>query len=209
MITTTQQLVDRILRFYYNNYPSQDSILSNNEVLLYINDAAAAVAVKQANEAYAITGTQEIPDGFITTVKITSLSKDENTGYYYATLPHPPFGIPRGNGINSCFFTGSKGHSRPILYVSPNEVDFFRTIPHPPQAAYYWVEGSTIFLYVPTNIPTSFNLNVRMATMQTTNLSAPINLPPDAIDTVFSLVIDKMIKRKSIKEDYNTDGKDR
>lgn len=209
MITTTQQLLDRIKRFYYNNYPSQDSVLSDNEVLLYVNDAAAAVAVKQANDSYAITGTQEIPDGFITTVKISSLTKDSSTGYYYATLPHPPFGIPKGNGINSCFFSGIKGQSKPILYVSANEVDFFRSLPHPPLAAYYWVEGVTIYLYVPSNLPPSVSLNVRMATMQTADLDAPINLPPDSIDGIFNVVIEKMIKRKGIKEDNNTDGKDR
>ena len=209
MVTTTQQLLDRLKRFYYNNYPSQDSVLTDNEVLLYVNDAVASVAVKQANDAYAITGIQEIPDGYVTTFKLTSLTKDSSTGYYHATLPHPPFGLPKGNGINSCFFTGVKGQSKPILYVSANELDFFRNIPHPSQAAYYWVEGSTIYLYVKTNLPTSVNLNVRMATMQTSNLNVPINLPPDAVEMVFNLVIDKLIRRKGIQDDGATDGKDK
>ena len=72
MITTTQNIIDRVKRFYYNNYASQDSTLSDNEILLYINDAVASVAVKQANDSYAITGIQEIPDGYITTFKLTS-----------------------------------------------------------------------------------------------------------------------------------------
>ena len=206
MICTVQQMVDRVRRAYYNDYPNDNSVLSDNELLLYINDAVATIATKQANEAYAITGVVSIPEGYLTTYKITSFTKDVDTGYYSSTLPHPPFGLPQNSGVNSVFFTGVKGQSKPILYVSANEVDYFRSMPHPPNAAYYWIENTTLFLWVKTLLPTGTKVSVRMATHVTSNLSAPINVPPEALSMVFDLVMQKIMPRQNIAEDAIVDG---
>ncbi len=37
--TTRQQLIDRILRFYYDGVPDDSATITPNEVDLYINDA--------------------------------------------------------------------------------------------------------------------------------------------------------------------------
>ena len=209
LICTTSQMIDRVRRGYYNNFPSDDSVLSDNELLLHINDAVAAVAVKQTNDAFALTGIRMVPDGYITTYKLKSFTKDADTGYYYATLPHVPFGLAENSGINSCFFSGTKGQSRPILYVSGNEVDYFKNMATPPGAAFYWVEGSTLYLWVKTNLPPGAQVSVRMATHVTSNLDAPINVPPDAISLVYDLVMQKIITRKNIIQDNITDGIER
>ncbi len=209
MIVTTNQMIDRVRRAYYNDYPDDASVLTDNELLLHINDAVAIVATKQANDAYAVTGIRMVPDGYITTYKITSFTKDADTGYYYASLPHVPFGLPENSGINSVFFTGAKGQSKPILYVSGNELDYFKNIATPPGAAFYWVEGSTIYMWVKTTLPTSAQISVRMATHVTSNLDATINVPPDAIGMVYDLVMQKIMSRKNIVSDNITDGTER
>lgn len=209
LICTTSQMIDRVRRGYYNNFPSDDSVLSDNELLLHINDAVAQVATKQANDAYAVTGIRMVPDGYITTYKLTSFVKDADTGYYYASLPHVPFGLPENSGINSCFFSGTKGQSKPILYVAGHEVDYFKNMATPPGAAFYWVEGSTLYLWVKTNLPTGTQVSVRMATHVTSNLDAAINVPPDAISMVFDLVMQKIMPRKNIVQDNITDGTER
>lgn len=206
MICTVQQMVDRVRRAYYNDYPNDNSVLSDNELLLYINDAVASVATKQANEAYTVTGVVSIPEGYLTTYKITSFTKDVDTGYYTSTLPHPPFGLPQNSGVNSVFFTGVKGQSKPILYVSANEVDYFRGMPYPPNAAYYWIENTTLFLWVKSLLPTGTKVSVRMATHVTNSLSAPINVPPEALSMVFDLVMQKIMPRQNIAEDAIVDG---
>ena len=48
-----------------------------------------------------------------------------------------------------------------------------------------------------------------MATHVTSNLDAPINVPPDAISMVYDLVMQKIIPRKSIVKDNVTDGTER
>jgi hypothetical protein len=206
MIVTTNQMIDRVRRQYYNDYPDDSSVLTDNELLLHINDAVAQVATKQANEAYSIDGITSVPDGYLTTFKLTSFTKDADTNYYYSTLPHPPLGLHSNSAVNSVFFTGTKGPSRPILYVSANEVDYFRNLPHPPQAAYYWIEGATLYMWVKTDLPSGTKVSVRMATHVTSNLDASINVPPDAIGVVFDIIMQKLMVRKNIKSDHIVDG---
>jgi len=206
MIVTTANMIDRVRRQYYNDYPNDESVLTDNELLLHINDAVAFVATKQANDAYAIEGILSVPDGYLTTFKITSFTRDADTGYYYASLPHPPLGLPNSSGVNSVFFTGIKGQSRPVLYVSGNEIDYFRDMPHPPKSAYYWIEGTTLYMYVKSLLPAGTKVSVRMATHVTSNLDAPINVPPDAIGMVFDMVMQRLMIRKNIKQDNITDG---
>jgi len=209
MIVTTNQMIDRVRRTYYNDYPDDASVLSDNELLLHINDAVAVVATKQANESYAITGVVNVPEGYLTTYKITSFTKDADTGYYTSTLPHPPFGLPQNSGVSSVFFAGSKGPSKPILYISANEVDYFRSMPYPPQAAYYWIEGTTLYMWVKTDLPSTSKVYIRMATHVTSSLDASINVPPDAISMVYDLVMQKLMARKNIVSDKITDGIER
>jgi hypothetical protein len=206
MIVSTQNMIDRVRRAYYNDFPNDQSVLSDNEILLHINDVVAQVATKQANDAYTITGIVNVPDGYLTTFKITSFTRDADTGYYYSSLPHPPLGLVQNSGVNSVFFTGIKGQSRPVLYVSANEVDYFRNMAHPPNAAYYWIEGGTLFMWVKSMLPTGTKVSVRMATHVTSNLDASINVPPDAVGMVFDLVMQKLLQRKSIPQDNLTDG---
>lgn len=208
MIVTTEQMIDRVRRQYYNDYPDDSAVLSDNELLLHINDAVAEVMTKQSNDAYAITGLLSTAEAYITTYKLNSFTKDEDTGYYYSTLPHPPIGLPENSGVNSVFFTGTKGQSKPILYVSPNEVDYFRNMPHPPTAAYYWIEGTTLYMWVKTDIATTTKVSVRMATHVTSSLSAPINVPPDAIGMVFDVIMKRLMVRKQVQKDNLTDGKE-
>lgn len=206
MVVTTDNMIDRVRRQYYNDYPNDSAVLTDNELLLHINDAVAQVAVKQSNDAYAITGLISTPEAYITTYKITTFAKDADTGYYYCSLPHPPIGLPENSGVNSVFFTGIKGQSKPVLYVSPNEVDYFASLPYPPQAAYYWIEGVTLYLFVQSSLPSTAKISVRMATHITSSTSIPINVPPDAIGMVFDIVMQRLLVRKNIKSDNITDG---
>jgi hypothetical protein len=208
MVVTTQNIIDRVRRTYYTNYPNDQSVLTDNEILLFVNDAVALAATKQTNENYQVTGILSVPEGYITTFQVTSFTKNPDTDFYSTTIPHPPLGLPGNSGIQSCTFVGVGGMSRPVIYVSPNEVDFFRFMPMP-KGAFYWIEGNTLYLFVRNNLPTNPKLNIRMATMVTNNLNAPINVPPDAIDFVYSTVLQKLIQRKTLAADEVTDGKDK
>lgn len=207
--TTRQQLIDRIFRFYYDGIPSDDASLSNNEVDLYINDAIASVMNKQAMDAYNITGIMQVPEGYVTTYTIPTPSLNDLTGFYYSTIPHPPFGLPGDNGVSSVFFGGGMGMSKPILHVKPNEVDYFTSMPMPPQAAFYWIEGNKIYFWCRTDIThISDTIYIRMSSNVQSDNSTILNIPPDAVELVFTDVIQKLLPRKNIRQDNVNDGID-
>lgn len=205
--TTRQQLIDRILRFYYDGIPDEDSQITNNEVDLYINDAIATVMNKQAMDDYNITGIMSVPDGYVTTYTIPTPSLNNSTGFYQSTLPHPPMGSIGESSISGVFFGGNRGQSKPILYIRPSEVDYFAFMPKPPQAAFYWIEGSSIYFWCRTDIThiTDY-IYVRMATNVQSSNSTVLNIPPDAVELVFNDVIQKLLPRKNIRQDNIIDG---
>ena len=208
--TTRQQLIDRILRFYYNDFPGDDAIISNNEIDLYINDAIASVATKQAMDAYNITGIVSVPEGYITTYTLTTPTLDDNTGFYSTAIPHPPIGLPDLASVVGVFFGGARGQSKPILYISPREMDYFLFMPKPPQAAFYWIENSTIYFWCRTDLShTTDNIYIRMATNVQSGANDVLNIPPEAVDLVFTSVIQKILQRKGIVPDLINDGIDR
>jgi hypothetical protein len=207
--TTRQQLIDRILRFYYDGYPDDQSEISNNEVDLYINDAIATVMNKQAMDEYNITGIMSVPEGYITTYTIPTPSLSDTTGFYNSTLPHPPMGLPGESGVVGVYFGGGWGQSKPILHVKPQEVDYFSFMPMPPQATFYWIENSNIYFWCRTDLThISDTIYIRMATNVQSSNSATLNIPPDAVELVFQDVIQKLLMRKNIKSDNLVDGKE-
>jgi hypothetical protein len=209
MLITTRNLIDRCLRAFYGDYPSEEATLTPNLVLLYINDAVALAISKKMQENYVVTGIQSVPDGFVSTFKISSFTKDDNTGYYSASLPHPPMGFAENSSVSGAYFATVKGQSKPILEVKQNEVDYFRFMPHPKNAAYYWIEGNLIYVYVNTNLPVGASIYIRMASHITSSLDAPMNVPPDMVDFVFQTVMQRLLVQKNIVNDNVLDGKDK
>lgn len=207
--TTRQQLIDRILRYYYDGIPDDQAEISTNEVDLYINDAIATVINKQATDEYNITGIMSVPEGYITTYTIPTPSLSDPTGFYYSTLPHPPLGLPGECGVVGVYFGGSWGQSKPILHVKPQEVDYFAFMPMPPQAAFYWIENNKIYFWCRTDLTNiSDTIYIRMASNIQADNSTALNVPPDAVELIFQDVIGKLLPRKNIKADNIIDGKE-
>lgn len=208
--TTRQQLIDRILRAYYNGIPTDDAELTNNEVDLYINDAITAVMNRQMMDDYNITGILSVPDGYITTYQLQAPVYDSNTGNYHTTIPHPPMGIPGTAGILGVYFSGGLGQSQPVLYIRPSEMDYFQFMPKPPQAAFYWIEGNEIYFWCRTDLSQSPDkVNIRMATNVQSGVNDILSVPPDAVDQIFSLTLQKLMARKGVMQDVTNDGIDK
>jgi hypothetical protein len=162
---------------------------------------------KQAMDAYNITGIMSVPEGYVTTYTISTPSLNDSTGFYSSSIPHPPMGLPGDSGVVGVYFGGGMGQSKPVLYVAPHEVDYFMFMPKPPQAAFYWIEGSTIYFWARTDLTrTNDTIYIRMATNVQGNNATVLNIPPDAIDLVFSSVIQKLMPRKGIVQDLINDG---
>jgi len=206
---TWAKAIRRINRRIMNGYPSIGSTLSDNEIELYLIEAIATVMIQEANTSMQIEGVRSIHEGFITTYKITTITKDNTTGFYTVTLPHPPIGMPLGLSIISPYFASSGQISFPLIAVHPNQRGIYNQMPTPNYGIYYWVENNTMYLdgrgvivsglgtlYIPMPSP-------RPATNNDTD---PINLPDEAMSMVFDMVVTKLTARLQTPQDNFNDG---
>ncbi len=206
---TYKVAAERIERRLFNGWPSIAANITSNEIYLYLYEAVAAVIIQQSNLNIRVDGVRSIPEGFITTYKYSTFSKDYNTGLYYITLQAPPINLPLGYSIISPYFANNSNVSSPLILVSSYQRGYNKLLPTPNFGIYAYVEGSTMFidtngtditllgtLYVPM-------LSARSATGNDTDV---INIPDDAMSTVFDIVIQKLTQRLQIPQDNVNDG---
>jgi hypothetical protein len=200
---------ERIKRRIFNGYPTVAENLSNNELYLYLYEAIALVIVQTSEKGLQVEGARSIPEGFITTYKFTSFTKDITTGYYSVVLPHPPVGLPLGYSIVSPYFAANGTTSFPLIAVNPFQRGYYDKIASPNYGVFYFVENNDLYidfrgkdalsagsLYIPM-------LSPRPVTGNDTDL---INLPDDAMSMVFDIVVNKLTQRIQMPTDEINDG---
>jgi hypothetical protein len=72
--------IERILRDLLNDFPDADRKLSNNEVLLHIDQAVAFAMVGSIYNAAKLEGTLTMPEAYLSTYSLGTLSKNEANG---------------------------------------------------------------------------------------------------------------------------------
>jgi hypothetical protein len=214
MITqiTYKVVCERIKRRLANGWPNIKFNITDNEILLYFYDAVATVITKYSNDAYSAEGVRSVPEGFITTYKFTGtqISRDQDTGEYYIILPAPPVNLPLGYSIVSPTFAGSASRSYPLIAIHPHQRGYWNKIATPDYGVYYWVEGSMMYmdsrgvnlinsgltLYLPILSPRS----------ATGDYSDVVNIPDDAMNLCFEMVVQALTERRNTPTDRVNDG---
>jgi hypothetical protein len=153
-----------------------------------------------------LEGNIAMPEAYISTYNISSLTKDQTTNYWYGTLPQPPVSLPLGYSITDAYFANSaNGISDPIFPIENKRVSFRKFMPMP-TGIRYWVEGQTIYLQASNGNPLNGqNLYIKMASTRTSDVNAPMNLPDDAIDGIFNGVIKLLANRNQMPQDVIQD----
>jgi len=200
-------LIEQIRRMYYGGMPSDDANLTENEVNQYINQGIAYIAKVNYTDSIKIDGIETVSDAFYTTFKNLAVAKDNDTGYYYATLPQPPVGLSRGYGIASVTFPVSTGLAKAPTAVSPREVDYIEQIKLPPSKIFYWAEGGKLWMRSYTNLVGKFAI-VRMISSENSDLTAELNVPAEYISDIINWIMDQLKFRKQMTEDSTNDGLD-
>jgi len=204
---TRKVLIEQIRRLYYGGTPSDDSNLTEKEVNHYINQAIAYIAKVNYTDAIKIDGIETVSDAFYTTFKNLAVAKDNDTGYYYATLPQPPLGLSRGYGIASVTFPVNTGLAKAPTAVSPREVDYIEQIKLPPSKIFYWAEGNKLWMKSYTNLVGRFAI-VRMISAENSDMTAELNVPSEYISDIINWIMDQLKIRKQMPEDTTNDGVD-
>jgi len=205
---TRKVLIEQIRRMYYGGVPNDDANLTENEVNQYISQAIAYIAKVNYTDNIKLDGIESISDAFYTTFKNLTVTKDNDTGYYYTTLPQPPVGLSRGYGISTVTFPVSTGLAKAPTPVSPREVDYIEQIKLPPSKIFYWVEGKTLWFKSYVNLVTKTPI-VRMISTENSDLTAELNVPGEYISDIINWIMQQLRMRKGIPEDTTNDGLDK
>jgi len=204
---TRKTLIEQIRRLYYGGIPSDDSNLTENEVNIYINQAIAYFAKQNYTESINLDGVENVNDAFYSTFKGLTITKDNDTGYYSATLPHPPIGLSRGYGISTVTFPVSTGLSKAPIPISPRELDYVDKISTPPSKIFYWAEGNKLWFKSYTNLVGKSAI-VRMVSAENTDKDSELNVPAEYISDMINWIMRQLSIRKQMPEDTTNDGLD-
>lgn len=199
---TWRQLTQRVWRHINNDFPGADYTVSENELLLYLNEAMSSGIVGQVYGGAKILGTLEMPEAYILQFQLAALTWDNVTKNWYSTLPQPPLSLPLGYSINRVYFANSvNGQGRDCIAIKAKRVG--RRINMPMQfGVRYWVTGKKIWLAASDG---SSLLNqdcyVEMPSTRVTSLTDSTNIPDDAIEMIFTKMVARLKERLGLPQD--------
>lgn len=204
---TKKLLVQRIRQDLANDWPDSEFSISENEVLLHIDQALAFNAVGQIYNNAKVLGTLEVPEGYLTTYALSALVEDVITRQWTATLPQPPVSLPLGYSISRVFFADAvSGVSQDAVPIKAKRTGFRDFMPKP-SGTFYKINGSTIFLSANDGQPLSgMQLYVEMLNTRTSSMSETLNLPDDAIEGIYNLAYQKLVQRYKMPKDVINDN---
>lgn len=203
---TKKLLIQRLRQDIVNDFPSSEFNVSEKETLLYIDQAIAYTIVGNVYQGAKVTGNLAMPEGYLTTYAISSLTKSNITGYWTGTLPQPPLSLPLGYSVSRAYFaSATNGLGSDVNWIRSKRVGRRNLMPQQ-FGVNAWIEGSTIYLE-PTNGASLRNetLYVTMAKSRTESITETLNMPDDAIELVFNNVKQKLIQRLSMPQDIISD----
>lgn len=208
LITYTKRLlVQRIRQDLANDFPNDEFSISEREVLLHIDQAAASVVVGQVYAGAKVLGTLEVPEGWLTTYQLDSLIQNQVTGDWEATLPQPPISLPLGYSITRIYFAGTSfGRSQEILPIKAKRAPYRNLMPRP-AGSEYRVNGATVFITANDGSPLSeLDVYVEMVKTRTDDsINDPLNLPDDAIEGIYNMAYAKLANRYKNPKDIIED----
>lgn len=201
-----KQLIQRLRQHIVNDFPSADLSVTDNEVLLYINEAMSFGLVGQVWNNSKITGVIEVPDAYEVTFQLSALTQDTVTKYWYSTMPQPPLSLPLGYSVNRVYFANStNGEGVDCFPIKAKRLGYRKNMPMP-FGVRYWVENSKIWLAASDG---SSLLNqdcyIQMPSTRAVNITDQIPLPDDATEMIFSKVLIRLKDRLQLPQDVIKD----
>lgn len=200
------QLIQRAKRHINNDFPGSDLSVSDNEVLLYINDAMSFGLVGQVYNGAKLTGVMEVPEAYLVTFLLPALQQDTATRYWYSTLPQPPLSLPLGYSINRVYFADSiNGEGVDCAMIKAKRVGRRRNMPLQ-YGVRVWVENKRM-LFAASDGSSLLNKTayVQMPSTRAVNVTDTVNLPDDAVEVIFTKVIMKLKERLQLPQDIIQD----
>jgi len=201
-----QQLIERIERHINNDFPSSEVSLSNNEALLYINEAMSYGIVNQVYNGAKVLGYLEMPEAYLVSFELAALKQDKVTKYWYSTMPQPPLSLPLGYSVNRVWFADeTNGEGGDCAMIKAKRVGRRKTMPLQ-FGVRCWFENGKVW-FAASNGTSLLNQTayIQMPSTRAVSLSDQINLPDDAQKMIFDLVVARLKDRLQLPQDVVQD----
>ncbi len=204
-----KQLIQRITKHMNDGYPTDSFATSDNEVLLYIQQANAFGLVGQVWMGAKVLGYMEMPDSYLATLQLPAVAEDPITGDWLTALPQPPVSLPLGYSINRIYSAGpGNQQNQDVFMIKANRVGRRANMPLP-GGIRGWIDytNNTILrLRANDNQPLLGKpFYVQMPITRVTDITQPMNLPEDAIEQIFNNVVTKLTQRYQEPKDIIND----
>lgn len=203
---TKKMLVERIRRHIANGWPTSSFTASENEVLLYIDEALAPTVIGQVYAGAKVEGNLIVPEGWLTTYNVSTPVQDSPSGYWYCTLPQPPVSLPLGYSINRVYVAqAGSGQSMDFFLIEAKRVGMRKYMPMP-SGGRCWVDGSKLWLAANDgSMLSQYTFYVNMIKTRTESMTETMNLPDDAIKLIFDTVVGRLVQRMQLPKDIVLD----
>ena len=203
---TKKMLIQRLRQHMADDFPSAEFGASENEVLLYIDQALAFGLVGQAYANAKIEGVLAVPEAYYVTYLVPALQYDNIRKTWYSTLPQAPVSLPLGYSIDRAYFANAvDGQGTQVYWIKAKRVGYRNNMPKP-MGVSAWVEGDQIILQANDG---SSLLNepfyVRMASTRTSSVNDVMSLPDDSLEAIFNNVVAKLKDRMQLPKDIIKD----
>lgn len=205
MATTRRQQLEVIQRLILGGFPSDDTEITQNLIDQHLNAAIGYAVKTNYKEEIQLNGIENVADAFYSQFAGISISKDNTTGWYTATLPQQPVGVGAGWDISTFMLVTGSGAKIFAHPITPREVEFIYNTDKPCNEVFYWISGITANLHACQDI-TKYKANIRMISSQSSDPDSPMNIP----DGYLPVVVDYVAKILGIQVnrpiDVSSDG---
>ena len=201
-----RQLTQRVWKHINNDFPGTDFSVTENELILYLNEAMSSGVVGQVYAGAKILGTLEMPEAYILQFQLADLTQDNVTKNWYSTLPQPPLSLPLGYSINRVYFANSvNGQGVDCIAIKAKRVGRRKTMPMQ-FGVRYWVTGKKIW-FAASDGSSLLNQDcyVEMPSTRVTSLTDSANIPDDAIEMIFTKMVARLKDRLGLPQDIVQD----
>lgn len=207
MAATRRNYIEQVRRMIYGGFPPEQAEITVSLVNQWLNQATAYAAQKCYTDNLKIEGIASVNNSFYTTFKDLPITQDE-TFLWKIVLPDVPAGIGTNEGISTLKFKGEGQISQSVVWMSMNQLSFYRNMRDIPNKLLAYYEGQNVFVLTPIQLSQYTAHATVISGGDSTDLDTTLNVPPDYLTFVTEYLKQQLgFERAQVVESKN-DGID-
>lgn len=205
---TRNQLIEQILRQVYGSQPTDDASITPNLVNQMINQGIGLAVKQNYTEAIQLDGVGYVNNSFYTTFKNLTITADENFRWKL-TLPQVPIAIGKNEGVSSLIFKNDNNVlSRPIVWLSQNQLTYYQSMPIIPSKTLAYYEGDIIYILSTIQMSEYTATATIVSGGDSSDLNSVLRVPDNYIPIIVDYVTKSLITARLQTQDKANDGND-